>query len=108
MTKLLTPTRAQPIPLSGRARRIRGPGAAITHEPQRPIKKNAPRGAFQTMPPQPPSVREIRDRAYYLYLERNGQGGNAQDDWVTAERQAWAEYRAALAEYYASQRPPAP
>jgi len=104
MTKLLTPTRAQPVGPVGRASR---PGAASEHR----VAEAEPRIArvrthvFQTMPPQPPTVREIRDRAYYLYLERNGQGGDAQHDWVTAERQAWAAYRAALAEYYASQRP---
>jgi hypothetical protein len=32
-----------------------------------------------------PSHEEIRRRAYEIYLERNGFGGNELDDWLQAE-----------------------
>jgi hypothetical protein len=32
-----------------------------------------------------PSPEEIRRRAYEIYLERDGLGGNEQDDWLQAE-----------------------
>lgn len=32
-----------------------------------------------------PSDEEIRRRAYEIYLERNGFGGNELDDWLQAE-----------------------
>jgi Protein of unknown function (DUF2934) len=32
-----------------------------------------------------PSHEEIRRRAYAIYLERNGFGGNELDDWLQAE-----------------------
>jgi hypothetical protein len=32
-----------------------------------------------------PSQEEIRRRAYEIYLERNGFGGNELDDWLQAE-----------------------
>jgi len=33
----------------------------------------------------PPSYKEIRRRAYEIYLERDGLGGNEVDDWLQAE-----------------------
>jgi DUF2934 family protein len=36
-----------------------------------------------------PSYKEIRRRAYEIYLERDGLGGNEVDDWLQAE----AEFR---------------
>ena len=32
-----------------------------------------------------PSYKEIRCRAYEIYLERDGLGGNEVDDWLQAE-----------------------
>ena len=32
-----------------------------------------------------PSYKEIRRRAYEIYLERDGLGGNEVDDWLQAE-----------------------
>jgi hypothetical protein len=32
-----------------------------------------------------PSYEEIRRRAYEIYLERDGHGGNELDDWLQAE-----------------------
>ena len=34
-----------------------------------------------------PSREEIRCRAYEIYLERNGLGGDELDDWLRAERE---------------------
>jgi hypothetical protein len=37
-------------------------------------------------PRRDPSVDEIRDRAYKLFLQRGGTPGHAIDDWLAAER----------------------
>jgi hypothetical protein len=36
---------------------------------------------------QEPTPDQIRDRAYRLFLQRGGQGGNPVEDWLTAERE---------------------
>lgn len=41
-----------------------------------------------------PTVREIRDRAYYIYLARGGVEGDPVDDWVRAERELREELHA--------------
>ena len=38
-----------------------------------------------------PSHEEIRRRAYEIYLERNGHGGNEMDDWLQAEAELRGE-----------------
>jgi hypothetical protein len=35
----------------------------------------------------PPAQEEIAQRAYQIYLERNGAPGNPFEDWVRAERE---------------------
>jgi hypothetical protein len=34
-----------------------------------------------------PSEAQIRERAYKLYLERGGRGGQEREDWLEAERE---------------------
>jgi hypothetical protein len=34
-----------------------------------------------------PTMREIRDRAYYIYLARGGVNGDPISDWIRAERE---------------------
>lgn len=38
---------------------------------------------------------EIRHRAYELYLQRNGQGGDENGDWLSAEREVRARHAVA-------------
>jgi hypothetical protein len=38
-----------------------------------------------------PSHEEIRRRAYEIYLERDGHGGNELDDWLQAEAELRGE-----------------
>jgi hypothetical protein len=53
----------------------------------------------------------IRQRAYELYLSRDGQGGAATDDWLRAEEEAIrledAAVDEALAESFPASDPPA-
>lgn len=42
-----------------------------------------------------PTPREIRDRAYYIYLARGSTNGDAVADWVQAERECREERRGA-------------
>jgi hypothetical protein len=42
-----------------------------------------------------PSKKEIRDRAYYIYLARGGVNGDPVSDWVRAERELREELRGA-------------
>jgi len=40
-----------------------------------------------------PTKREIRDRAYYIYLARGGTNGDPANDWIRAERELREEFR---------------
>jgi hypothetical protein len=40
-----------------------------------------------------PSYEEIRRRAYEIYLERDGLGGNEVDDWIQAEAELGRDTR---------------
>lgn len=42
-----------------------------------------------------PTKQQIRDRAYFIYLARDGRPGDAANDWLQAERELWEEARAA-------------
>ncbi len=56
-------------------------GNEILHlhaNPIKPLTEN-------TSTNRPPSYEEIRRRAYELYLERDGVGGDEVDDWLQAE-----------------------
>jgi hypothetical protein len=48
-----------------------------------------------------PTKREIRDRAYYIYLARGGANGDPASDWLQAERELREELHAAA---FASRR----
>lgn len=48
-----------------------------------------------------PDRKNIEARAYDLYRERNGKGGNKVDDWLKAEKNAKKE-NAQLAEFQAT------
>jgi hypothetical protein len=41
-----------------------------------------------------PTKAMIRERAYHIYLARNGAPGDPTSDWLQAERELWQEYRA--------------
>lgn len=43
--------------------------------------------------PHQPSKQAIRDRAYQIYLARNGAPGDAESDWAAAERELREEYQ---------------
>jgi len=40
-----------------------------------------------------PTKREVRDRAYFIYLARGGTNGDSVSDWVRAERELREELR---------------
>lgn len=40
-----------------------------------------------------PTLREIRDRAYYIYLARGGVDGDPAADWLRAERELREEFQ---------------
>lgn len=44
-----------------------------------------------------PTKQQIRDRAYFIYLARDGRPGDPANDWLQAERELWEEARAAAA-----------
>lgn len=53
-------------------------------------KRGVRKSSAKTMP----TAEQIRQRAYELYLARNGGPGDAHSDWVEAERQLLAELSA--------------
>lgn len=55
----------------------------VAQSPQtRPLLSNAP------------SLEEVRQRAYDIHVERSGTHGQDLDDWLQAERELEAKYRA--------------
>lgn len=44
----------------------------------------------------PPTQQDIRARAYEIYLDRCGSGGDAMGDWLQAERELTEAYERAL------------
>ena len=48
----------------------------------------------QLQPAESPSREEIRQRAYEIHIERGGGHGQDTDDWLQAERELRAKYRA--------------
>ncbi len=42
-----------------------------------------------------PTKKQIRDRAYFIYLARQGAPGDALQDWLLAERELWEDARMA-------------
>jgi len=67
------------------------PAVAATPKPKAP-RATAPRRSLATAA-EPnetstePTEEAIRNRAYLRYLERGGNGGDAFDDWLYAERE---------------------
>lgn len=47
--------------------------------------------AFDLATPEMPSREEIRERAYFIYVARNGGPGSSESDWLQAERELLAE-----------------
>ena len=45
----------------------------------------------RTIPNQAPVEERIRQRAHEIYLERDGTGGSALEDWLQAEQEILAE-----------------
>ena len=61
---------------------------AAPESEQRPASLATRRRVKRTSPElNMPSPEHIRVRAYYLYLERNGCGGDPLVDWLRAERE---------------------
>ncbi len=58
-------------------------------------RAGAPRKATTATAKSMPAITEpmIRERAYQIYLKRNGGPGNAGADWAQAERELRAEMR---------------
>jgi len=57
----------------------------------RTTKAKAPKNVLQ-MPEVPGFESEIRTRAYELYAERGYANGNADDDWLRAEREVLSRH----------------
>lgn len=63
------------------------------HRPLAPAPKVADPPLFGVAEP---TKQQIRDRAYHIYLARNGGPGDAHADWVQAERELRDEFRRAM------------
>lgn len=79
------------------------PEPVITTPPARPRRPGAPRRARQTddaspaaITIAPPTMDEIRTRAYYLSLER-GRAGDPVADWLRAEQELVASRALSMA-----------
>lgn len=82
-------TRPTPPTLASAATRSK-PAAPIAVPPHEATRfRAAP--AFELSATDMPSRDDIRERAYFLYLARNGGPGDAESDWLQAERELIAE-----------------
>ena len=73
------------------AARKKQPGRTSVAKATRSSRKTTGRVATRktTRGPTPsePTIRDVEERAYFLYLERGGEAGRALDDWLQAERE---------------------
>jgi hypothetical protein len=65
-----------------RSRNAAGPGRGTTREGARTAT-----GSRTNVSVMPYTEAQIRERAYYIYLERGGAMGDPVSDWVQAERE---------------------
>jgi hypothetical protein len=66
--------------------------ATTDHRSSAVVRTEPPRTVFGRTEP---TKREIRERAYYIYLARGGVNGDPVSDWLQAERELREELRAA-------------
>ena len=96
----MSPAIAEPIsPVVARPRRRRQRTAAECALPAAPLVQPAPartRPVWDFLRQREPTKREIRDRAYFIYLARGGQSGSADSDWLQAERELREELQNAI------------
>ena len=71
-TTKTTKTEAEPI--------VRAAANTVEPVPNQPASD-------ETRPNRAPTHEEISRRAYELWMKRGGVGGNAQEDWLRAERE---------------------
>ena len=72
-----------------RVTRPKSPAPIAVPPPEATRFRAAPE--FQLAAADMPSREAIRERAYFLYLARNGDAGDPQSDWLQAERELIAE-----------------
>lgn len=71
------------------------PRATQTLKTPLPAPTEAVRVPEKPAPALEPTKAQIRERAYFIYIARNGQPGNSESDWLQAERELRAEARQA-------------
>lgn len=79
------PTRPAP-PTHARERAPRWPDTPLAVPQERPT--------LLAMGIVEPTKKQIRERAYQIYVARGGNAGDAVHDWCRAERELWEEARA--------------
>jgi hypothetical protein len=87
---LVTNPRSDSPPPPTRTKRQKAPSS--TDESRPAIRfVAAPAPAFELSSTELPSREQIRERAYFIYLARNGAAGDAQADWLRAEQELISE-----------------
>lgn len=92
-TKEARPTAASSEPLPTGTRRVSKPRNKPQMTEQRSGFTSIEAGAG-LQPAFPPTEEQIRERAYFIYLERGGTGGDPHADWLQAERELVEQTRA--------------
>lgn len=78
-------------PAAPRSKRGKQPAATEKTPPPNGRFVASPLPTFDLSVTEPPSREQIRERAYFIYLARNGAPGDAQADWLQAEHDLAAE-----------------
>lgn len=87
------PAAAAPAPAARRKPKATGRNAQPAAAPPAPAPTATPAIAPITITQHrtSPTEAQVRERAFQLYLARNGAPGSPEQDWLTAERQLSAE-----------------
>lgn len=86
----MTPVPSSPAPPTPEKRAKRPAPPAESAAPPARFVAAAP-VAFELAPPEHPTGDQIRERAYFIYLSRDGGPGDPNADWLRAERELIAE-----------------
>ena len=83
--------RTKPTPLDNAPPQPASAPARSTDDRPKIVAKT--KSTFDVLGRTEPTVREIRERAYYIYLARSGVNGDPESDWFQAERELREELR---------------
>lgn len=85
--------------IANQPRTVNAPARTSRARPQRAVLPTTVASDERTAPLAmgivEPTKKQIRERAYFIYLARRGTPGDPMQDWLLAERELWEDARMA-------------